>query len=148
MPDRTEGSIVIGAEQSRIMAEIADFESYTKWSKEITRAEILERDDKMRGTRVAYTVEAPVVGKTDYTLAYAYRTKNAGVSWEWVEGRGAIRGLSGEYVLDPVEEGTRVVYRMTMELAIPLPGFLKRQGEKRVIDVALKGLKKRVESGG
>lgn len=139
---------MIAAEPSVIMAEIADFDSYTEWSKEITRVDVLSRDAEQRGTQVAFVVEAPVVGKTEYTLAYTYRPNNSGVSWAWVEGRGALKDLSGEYVLERVDDGTRVIYRLAMDVAIPLPGFLKRQGEKRVIDVALKGLKKRVESQG
>jgi hypothetical protein len=35
---------------------------------------------------------------------------------------------------------------MTIEPAIKLPGFLKRQVEKTIVGTALGGLKKRVES--
>ena len=33
-----------------------------------------------------------------------------------------------------------------LDLAIPLPGFMKRQAEKQIVNTALGGLKKRVES--
>jgi hypothetical protein len=39
-----------------------------------------------------------------------------------------------------------VTYRLALEVSIPLIGMLKRKGEKILIDTALKGLKKRVES--
>jgi hypothetical protein len=43
---------------------------------------------------------------------------------------------------------TRVTYRLAVDVAIPLIGMLKRKAEKVIIDTALKGLKKRVESQG
>ena len=61
-------------------------------------------------------------------------------------GIGTAEHLTGEYLLEPVGEKTKVTYRMSMDLGVPLPGFLKRQGEKKIVDVALKGLKRRVES--
>ena len=41
---------------------------------------------------------------------------------------------------------TEVTYRLALDVSIPLIGMLKRKGEKILIDTALKGLKKRVES--
>jgi hypothetical protein len=41
---------------------------------------------------------------------------------------------------------TEVTYRLSLDVSIPLIGMLKRKGEKILIDTALKGLKKRVES--
>jgi len=147
MAERTEGSIVIDAEPSAVMAEIADFEHYTEWAKEIKKADVLSRDSQKRGKQVAYVVEAPVVGSTEYTLEYTYKPDDGGVSWTWVEGKGVLKNMEGEYALEPAGGAkTKVTYRMGMDLAVPLPGFLKRRGEKQVIDVALKGLKKRVES--
>ena len=42
--------------------------------------------------------------------------------------------------------GTEVTYRLAVDLSIPMIGMLKRKAEKVIIDTALKGLKKRVES--
>ena len=41
---------------------------------------------------------------------------------------------------------THVTYSLSVELAIPMLGMLKRKGERMVMDQALKELKKRVES--
>ena len=54
--------------------------------------------------------------------------------------------MTGEYVLEPAGDGrTKVTYRLEMDINVRLPGFIKRQGQKMVSDVALKGLKQRVE---
>ena len=40
-----------------------------------------------------------------------------------------------------------MTYSLTVDLAIPMLGMLKRKAEKVIMDTALKELKKRVESG-
>ena len=58
-----------------------------------------------------------------------------------------LRALDGAYVLRDLGSGsTEVTYRLALDVSIPLIGMLKRKGEKILIDTALKGLKKRVES--
>jgi hypothetical protein len=43
------------------------------------------------------------------------------------------------------ENSTEVTYQLSVEIAIPLLGLMKRKAEKVIIDTALKELKKRVE---
>jgi hypothetical protein len=60
-----------------------------------------------------------------------------------------LKALDGAYVLTDLGNGsTDVTYRLALDVSIPLIGMLKRKGEKILIDTALKGLKKRVESLG
>ena len=60
-----------------------------------------------------------------------------------------LKALDGAYVLTDLGNGsTDVTYRLALDVSIPLIGMLKRKGEKILIDAALKGLKKRVESLG
>ena len=55
--------------------------------------------------------------------------------------------IKDEYTLAYDWDGDReVTYRLALDVSIPLIGMLKRKGEKILIDAALKGLKKRVES--
>jgi hypothetical protein len=57
-----------------------------------------------------------------------------------------LRGLDGSYVLQPDGSGTKVTYQLAVDLSIPMIGMLRRKAEKVIIDTALKGLRKRVES--
>lgn len=144
MADQTEGSIEIDATPAKIMDAIADYEAYPEWANGVKKAQILERDGQGRGSKVSFEIaQGPV--KADYTLAYVYEPDHAGVSWTFVEGHG-IKDLSGTYKLEPQASGVKVTYRTRLDIALRLPGFLKRQGERVIIDTALKGLKKRVES--
>ena len=38
-------------------------------------------------------------------------------------------------------------YRLSVDIKLPMIGMMKRKAEKIIVDTALKGLKKRVESG-
>ena len=140
------GSIEIDAAPAVVMEEIADFESYPDWTGEIKKAEIRKRDTQKRGKQVYYEVAMGPL-KADYVLDYTYSANDAGVSWTMLEGNG-VRKIEGEYQLESLAGGkrTKVTYEMTVESPLPMPGFMRRQVERKAIDVALKGLKKRVES--
>lgn len=142
MADRTEGSIVIQADPSAIMKVITDFEAYPDWA-DFQATEVRERDDGGRATLVYFELSAGPINAR-YSLSYNYRDGNSGIEWSFAGGTG-VRNIEGEYLLEAEGAATKVTYRTSAELGIPIPGFLKRQGEKRIIDTALKGLKKRVE---
>lgn len=145
MAEQTEGSIRIDAQPEDVMEVIADFASYPEWS-DVETAEVLEEDGDARGTAVAFQV-SQMGFKAAYTLEYDYAPDDGGVSWVTRDADGAVKDVRGEYVLEPDDEGTMVTYRLAVELAVPVPGMLKRQGEKRVVTAALDGLKRRVEEG-
>jgi carbon monoxide dehydrogenase subunit G len=146
MADKTEGSIDINADPKAIMAVIEDYEAYPQWAGQVKKVEIRDRDADKRGKQVYYEVsEGPM--KADYVLEYTYKPNDGGVSWTFVEGHG-LRDLQGDYTLEPKGDKTHVTYKAKVDITIPMLGFIKRQMEKRVIDTALKGLKKRVESLG
>jgi carbon monoxide dehydrogenase subunit G len=144
MADRTEGSTDIAATPAKVMAVITDFEAYPQWATGVKGARVLDRDAKGRATSVAYEISQSGVG-ANYTLAYEYGGRGRRLSWTTVEASGVVKDIEGEYLLEPVEGGTRVTYRTTVELSIPMMGFMKRQAEKMIISTALDGLKARVE---
>jgi hypothetical protein len=139
---------VVDAAPSAVMAVIADFPAYPVWAKGVKVAEVRssyagEQQDRAR--EVFFTLDvAPV--KDEYTLAYVWHG-DLQVTWTLAEGK-MLKALDGAYVLRDLGDGsTEVTYRLALDVSIPLIGMLKRKGEKILIDTALKGLKKRVESG-
>ena len=146
MAEETEASIDIDATPQEILAVVTDFDAYPEWASGVKKAEVKRKDSRGRPSEVWMEAGSMGVGAS-YTLAYSYRTKDSGLSWRSKEASGAVKAIEGEYALDPLDDGkTRVTYRTTIELAIKVPGFMKRQGERMIIDDALKGLKKRVET--
>jgi len=146
MADQTEGGIEIEATPAEVMDVIADYAAYPEWASGVKKAEVKKRDTRGRPSEVAFEVSQMGVSAT-YTLAYVYQPGNGGLSWTTKSASGAVKGISGEYLLEPTSKGTKVTYRTTIETAIPLMGFMKRQAEKTIIGTALGGLKKRVEGG-
>lgn len=147
MSERTEGQIVIEASAAEVMDVLTDFEAYPAWA-DVKAVQVLERGEGGVGTKVAFEVDVPLLGRASYTLAYRYAPADGGMSWVSTEAHGAVSNISGEYLLSELEDDeTKVVYRLSVDLGVLLPGFVRTQGEKRVIENALEGLKRRVELG-
>ena len=143
----TEGSTLIDAPLEDVMEVIEDYEAYPEWA-EVNRVQVLQRGTGGRATEVAFEVDVPVLGKATYTLAYQYAPGDNGLSWTTKEARGAVRDVRGEYLLYDLGDGTtKVTYRLGVELGVLVPGLIRTEGARRVIENALERLKRRVEMG-
>jgi ribosome-associated toxin RatA of RatAB toxin-antitoxin module len=144
MAEQTTSSIVVSAEPAAIMDVISDFESYPSWAQGVKKAEPLGTGPDGRPERVYFELDASPI-KDAYTLRYDWEQDDS-VRWTLVEGK-MLKAMDGAYELDARGDGsTEVTYRLAVDVAIPMIGMLKRKAEKVIIDTALKGLKKRVES--
>jgi carbon monoxide dehydrogenase subunit G len=143
MADRTSSSITINAAKSEVMATIADFPAYPEWAEGIQVAEVVAEGDGGRAGKVRFVLDAGPF-KDDYVLAYEWTGDDA-VTWTLAERGKMLAAMTGSYHLTDAGGGTGVTYELTVEVAIPMIGMLRRKVEKRIIDTALKGLKKRVE---
>ncbi|MEU1790855.1 SRPBCC family protein [Streptomyces sparsogenes] len=145
MAEHTSSSITIEAAPADVMEVIADFDRYPEWSGEVKEADVLTKDDQGRAEKVRMLLDAGAI-KDDYTLAYTWTGDNQ-VSWSLVKSQ-MLRSLDGSYRLAPLDGGkrTEVTYQLTVDVKIPMLGMIKRKAEKVIIDRALAGLKKRVES--
>jgi hypothetical protein len=124
---------------------VADFERYPEWAADIKAVTIQSRDDQGRAEEVAF--RAAAFGRsTNYTLRFDYGDAPKALSW--VQTRGDLTSkLDGTYVFDATDNGdTEVTYQLTAELRVPIPGFVKRRAEGRIIGTALRELKARVEA--
>ncbi|MBB2745988.1 UNVERIFIED_ORG: hypothetical protein FHR35_005851 [Microbispora rosea subsp. rosea] len=144
MADRTSSSITIGAGRSTIMAVIADFPAYPEWAGQVKKSEVLETGADGRASRVRFVLDAGVISD-EYVLGYDW-DGDAGVSWRMVEAGKMLSGLTGSYRLTENGGGTEVTYDLAVDLKVPMIGMIKRKAEKVIVDTALKGLKRRVES--
>ena len=144
MADQTTSSIVIDAPPSAVMDVIADFPSYPTWAKGVSTAEVVSEFADGRAEKVFFKLDVSPI-KDEYTLVYVW-SGDEQVTWQLDEGK-MLKALDGAYLLTDLGDGsTDVTYRLALDVNIPLIGMLKRKGEKILIDTALKGLKKRVES--
>lgn len=145
MAEQTESSIEIGAPPADVMAVIADLAEYPQWSDGIKAVTILSvYEDDMRPADARFTVDAGPI-KDTYELEYDW-TGNEKVTWTLTSGD-MLTAMDGEYRLTAGADGTTTVhYVLSVDVRIPMIGMIKRKAEKVIVDTALKGLKKRVES--
>jgi hypothetical protein len=95
---------------------------------------------------VEYTLDAGVL-KDTYTLDYEWDISDDGtgvVSWSLVRAT-VLKAMNGSYTIARDKAGSKVTYRLAVDLNIPMLGMLKRKAEQQIVDAALKELKKRVE---
>jgi ribosome-associated toxin RatA of RatAB toxin-antitoxin module len=145
MAEQTESSIVISASPAAIMDVIADLPAYPQWSdgiKEVVVLSVYEEDNRPADAR--FNLNSGAI-KDIYELEYDW-DENRQVSWVLTKGD-MLTAMTGSYQLGDNGDGTTTVhYRLSVDIKIPMIGMIKRKAEKVIVDTALKGLKKRVES--
>ncbi|NNE74376.1 MAG: SRPBCC family protein [Acidimicrobiales bacterium] len=147
MADHATVKTIINAPPAQCFAVALDYERYPDWAADIKTAVVLTRDDDGRGGEVSY--RAAAMGRsTSYTLRYNYGSNPLRISWRLMNGD-VMRRLDGEYEFAPVEgdpNSCEVTYVLTVDLAVPLPSFVKRRAEAKIMHTALDDLRRRVET--
>jgi len=145
MADQTESSIEINATPVQIMDVIADLPAYPQWSEGITSVEVLSiYEDDGRPADARFHIDSGPI-RDDYELEYDWNGDTE-VTWKLTKGD-MVTAMDGMYRLTASGEATTVLYRLAVDVKIPMLGMIKRKAEKVIVDTALKGLKERVESG-
>ncbi|GAB2749858.1 SRPBCC family protein [Amycolatopsis magusensis] len=144
MAEQSTQSIEVDASPERIMEVIADFPAYPEWTKAVRETEVLAEAGGGRAKQVKMTLDAGPV-KDVYTLEYDWASDGLSVSWHLIKGQ-MQKAQDGRYLLEPLGGGrTKVTYTLSVELALPMIGLLRRKAEKMIMDTALKELKRRAE---
>ena len=144
MADTASMTLTVDAPLDKCWAIATDFERYPEWAKDVKSAVVVARDDQGRATEVEFRTSA--LGRsTHYTLAYEYSAAPHRLAWRMVKGD-IMRAVDGAYMFAPDASGGVVVtYNLSIELVVPLPGFVKRRAEVRILNT-VKELKVRAES--
>jgi uncharacterized membrane protein len=141
--DEAHEEITVDAPAARCFGVAVDFEEYPTWAKELQSVVVLERDADGRGSKVEFRASA-LGRRIRWSLAYDFTDAPSGFSWSLVEGD-LLRRLDGRYGFSPEDSATRVTYDLVVELAVPLPGMLRRQVAGIIMGNALRGLKQEAE---
>ena len=145
MAEQATERMTVSATPERCFAVSADIAAYPDWAADIKDVTIDERDDQ--GRPVLVTFRAAAFGRsTSCTLAYDYSQAPGVLSW--VQTQGDITSkLDGQYIFTPAAGGgTDVTYHLEVEMKVPLPGFIKMRAQSRIMSIALRELRARVES--
>lgn len=146
MADEATQQMLIDASPQRIWEVLTDFDDYPSWAHDLKSVTVVERDDEGRPRDVAF--RAAAMGRsTSYTLRYDYDRAPDVLAWRLVKGD-ITRKLDGSYELRPLDDSpgrTEVTYHLAVDLLVPLPGFVKRRAEARIVHTALRQLRSHLE---
>ena len=139
MAETATETITIAAPHDQVWAIATDLERYPEWAHDVKDVVITSRDDDGRPHQVEFRTSA--LGRsTHYTLEYDYSGAPGALAWTMVKGD-IQRSIEGAYRFTPTDDGgTQVRYDLEIELVVPLPGFVKRRAERRILN-AIKEMK-------
>ncbi len=144
MAETASQTTTIAAAPERVWAIAVDFERYPEWANDVKDVIVRGRDDEGRPVEVEYRASA--LGRsTHYTLSYDYSQAPTVLAWSILRGD-IMRTIDGAYHFSPTADGgTEVRYDLAIELVVPLPGFVKRRAEVRILNT-VRELKTRAEA--
>ncbi len=144
MAETASQTITIAAAPARVWEIAVDFERYPEWAKDVKDVIVRGRDAQGRPNEVEFRTSA--LGRsTHYTLAYDYTQAPSVLAWRMLRGD-IMRTIDGAYHFSSADDGgTEVRYDLAIELVVPLPGFVKRRAEVRILN-SVRELKTRSEA--
>ena len=143
MVDSASETEVIAASADHCFDVAIDVERYPEWAPGVKESVVRERESQNLPILVEYRASA--LGRsTHYTLKYDYDQAPKKITWHLDQGD-IMRSIDGSYQFEQSGATTKVTYALSVELIVPLPGFIKRRAEGRILHT-LKELKVRCES--
>lgn len=144
MAETASQTVTTLAPPDRVWAIAIDIERYPEWAKDVKDVIVRTRDDHGRPLEVEFRTSA--LGRsTHYTLAYDYSQAPDVLAWSMIKGD-IMRAIDGAYYFSAsADGGTEVRYDLIIDLVVPLPGFVKRRAEVRILNT-VRELKVRAES--
>lgn len=126
-----------------VFAVAVDLEAYPEWATGVSAVEVMERDDGGRPLRASFTVDG-FIKRITYELEYTYDEPHL-IKWSAIPGDD-IAEMEGSYQFRSLDEGgTSIAYALRVAPNFSVPGFLRRQAEKQIVQAALRGLRRRAE---
>jgi hypothetical protein len=132
----------LAATPEQILDVMMDVEALPEWSAAHLSAVVLERDDVGRPLRSRSMMRN--AGITDeQELEYSY--PDNGFAWRLISSR-HLKRQDAVYTLTPDGDRTRISLQLTVDPAVPIPGFIMRLVVKAVVHTATEGLADRVRT--
>ncbi|HEX7507635.1 MAG TPA: SRPBCC family protein [Polyangia bacterium] len=136
----TRSAVLQGIAPAAVYAVVVDFAAYPRLFPEIKAARVLSAE----GKRVRAEFRGNIVLPFRYVLDLDCDADALTVDWRYVEGE-VIKSSEGGWRFSPEGDGTRVEYRVAMEISAPLPGFLLRKITDGLVALSLPAMFASVE---
>lgn len=126
----------IAAPASVVMEVLMDIDALPDWSGPHKKAQVLSTHDDGTPDEVAATVSA-VGFNDDQKLKYTWTDTSC--TWDLVESS-LLSQQHGSYTVTEAGDGAHVVFELTIDLKIKVPGMIVKRGQKTAAETAEKGL--------
>ncbi|GGJ85108.1 cyclase [Pilimelia anulata] len=146
MADSSTQTIQIAAPAERVTKIICDFAAYPQWVGAMKRAEVLSEYEDGYPHEVRFAVDAGMVAD-EYTLVYEYAEDLSRIEWHLAAPSAVQKKQTGSYDIAAHPDGTTsVTYTLAVDLAMPMLSMFKAKAERKILDTALRELKRRAEA--
>ncbi len=139
-------STLVNARPDECYAVAVDIATYPDWAHAIAGVEILDLDVEGRVASARFIAEA-IGRRTQYVLSYDYSGAPNQLAWSQLSGD-LTSSVDGAYTFAPSPDdplATLVSYELSIGLVLPLPGFVRRRAEAKIVEAALGKFRRRVE---
>jgi ribosome-associated toxin RatA of RatAB toxin-antitoxin module len=132
-------TVTVNAPLDEVLAFLRDIDNQKNWFPGNLASEVLERDEQGRPTK-ARLVNDVKVAKDDFTLDYAHN--DTGFSWHLPKPTSVQKHQEGSWSLVDRGGSTEATMSLTIDTALPLPGFVQRKTLKDTLKGATSALVK------
>ena len=134
--------MTINAPLDEVLAVVRNIPGQVEWFPGCVSAQVLSTDADGLPSR-ARQVNDVKVAKDEFEVDYAHT--DSGMSWKLVAPSKAQKDASGSWALVSKGAGTQATLTLSIDPALPLPGFLMKKALGDTLKGATKGLKKHCE---
>lgn len=140
MSEHASQEITIEANAARVLEAVLELDEYPLWIPEIIEVTVFTRDS--RGRALLAELKSNAMGRSiTHIYKYSYDNYPEEISWT-LESGDMTKSLLGRYkVKEGSNDSTTVLYELTADLSVALPGFMKRKVAETIVSSALSNLK-------
>lgn len=136
-------SVTVNASPDEVLAIVRDIDAMAEWFPGCISAEVTESDGDGLPLRAKQTNDVKVA-KDDFELIYT-NTDNS-LSWTLAAPSAAQKVNDGSWTVVADGGGSKVTLDLTIDAALPIPGFMQKKVLKDTLKAGTSALKKRAEA--
>jgi ribosome-associated toxin RatA of RatAB toxin-antitoxin module len=130
-------TVTVNAPADKVLAFLRDIDNQKNWFPGNTASEVIERDDAGLPSK-ARLVNDVKVAKDEFVLDYTHN--DSGFSWHLPEPTKVQKTQEGSWTVVAKGDTSEATMQLTIDTALPLPGFVQKKTLKDTLKGATKAL--------
>jgi len=142
---KTQLVFMVKATPDKVWKTLTDYEHYTEFMPTMEETKIRSRNDNF--SIIFIKLKSPPFMEISYDMKRVYDKENYKITFKKVAGK--IKDIDGSWKLESVDDKyTKVTYLTSIDIGLPVPGFVLDYFSKNGLHKLADNIRKRVESGG